>query len=281
MDVHRPNNNATSNDVPADELPHGVASPPDSGATADKEAVAADSDAIRDVDLTGENSQADRAKTIVEDAVAELKRIEGDLSFAEEERQKKLSVFLSRVYVASMLGKPDESLHRSLVAESGIRKQKNTPHHKLTLRAILKMADVKIEKQTEHEYYLVIDGLDCAGVPQQEEAVHDFLVASETVEGKTVSGFSRAKAHRSKKKLAIAADDQPKRQQKDTAHAAAYREIIERVKQKPIGIIDVEQPKEVEEDVWLSVNRGRDMLIKLKMSPGALQSLIVSHAGTE
>ncbi len=218
---------------------------------------------------------------IVAEAVAELKRIEGDLSIVEAERQKKLSTFLACVYVASMIGKNDASFHHALVTDSGIPKRKNTPHHKKTLRAILKLAAVEVEKQTEHEYYLVIDGMDCANVPAQEEAVHEFLSGEEVIEEKRLSGFSRAKAARPKETRVRSVRTEAEKSQNVADQEVLYRSIIERVGQSRIGVIEAEQTEEVEDGVWLSVNRGSNMLLKLNVSVDDLRAIIVNHAATE
>lgn len=252
----------------------------------DGNVVALTGDAILNVAYDTENAQIKRAEALVADAIAELRRIEADLSFDEASRQKKLSGFLSRVYIASMRGKDDKKLHESLIAESGIETQKNTPHHKKTLRAILRMARVDVEKQTEHEYYLVVDGLDAAKVQRSEEAVLHFLSETVEINGQKVSGFRRAKAVRPQKSRVTTARARAKNAKNnsedsakdDAAQQMAYQAIIQKVEQNRIGAIDIVGTDEAEDGVWLSVNRGRDILLKLKVSAEHLRALVVEHA---
>ncbi|CAO4186148.1 hypothetical protein CLBKND_04882 [Methylorubrum aminovorans] len=221
------------------------------------------------------HSASSGSDLLVEDAVRELERIGSDLSLAEEERQERLSVFLARVYMASMAGKRDNERHKSLLLKTGVKVQKNTPHHKQTLRAVLSLASVKLVKQTEHECFLVLDGLDVSDVSETEAAVAKFLSENVEISGKHVTGFARAKAARAAS-MRLKEERDDRRMRENAEKDETLQAIVARGEQTRLGLIEVaDDDAELEADVWLSVNRGHHVLMALKVAPEQLRSIIL------
>lgn len=214
---------------------------------------------------------------LVASAIRELKRVENDLSLAEEERRARLSVFVAHVYKASMAGRGDHERHEALLLKSGITVQTNTPHHKQTLRAILTLAGAKLVKQTEHECCLVLDGLEVSGVAEDEVAVLKFLSEPAEIEGRRVVGFARAKAARAASKQ-LQAECVERRTREDAEKDETLHAIVARSGQNRIGAIEVaDEDADLAADLWLSVNRGHDVLMALKVKPEQLRSIVLKY----
>jgi len=218
---------------------------------------------------------------LVESAVSELQKIGNDLGVAEDERQERLAVFLARVYMASMAAKRDSDRHDSLLVKSGIKVQTNTPHHKQTLRAILTLATTKLVKQTEHECYLVLDGLEESRVAENEGSVLAFLKETVEIKGKQVKGFARAKAARAaSKKLQ---DERNKNRSKANAeNEAMLQALVTAGEQNRLGVLKIaDDDVKLEAGVWLSVNRGHAVLMALEVSPDQLKSVVLKYTNNK
>lgn len=248
-----------------------------------RETITTKSEPIPEIcEIRRESSELERSDSLSHDsilagAVQELRRIENDLSLAEKERQERLSVFVARVYMVSMAGHRDIERHKRLISKSGIKTQKNTPHHKQTLRAVLKLAGLKLVKQTEHDCYQVLDGLEESGVAEEESAVLGFFSESAEFEGQRVTGFARAKAARQASQR-LKDEREARLVQAKVEQDEVLRAVVANGEKNRLGAIDVANAdSDLSSDLWISINRGHHVLAALEMTTDQLRSIVVKH----
>lgn len=215
---------------------------------------------------------------LVEKAVRELKRRKDELALAADTRQKALIAFLIRVYLVSKAGMRDPNRHAALLESSGIPYRIDTPHHKQTLRAILKLADVELARQTEHDCYMALEGLDARDVPEHEYFARTFFEGTEEIKGKAITGLARGRAAAISSPR-LAAEREEKSVKKDAELDSIFQSIADYGKHKPIGKLAFsDEDLEIKAEYYLTLNFGDSVLISLVVPPHNLRTFVVKYA---
>ncbi|MGA4555483.1 hypothetical protein [Methylorubrum aminovorans] len=214
---------------------------------------------------------------LLDDAVKELRRALPKLQHSAQLREEVLRAYLARAYKLSMAGLSDTLGHKALLEKMKIKSRTNTPHHKQALRIIQRASNSPYVKGNEHEWSLVLAGMQEAAVPQTEEAVVKFLTEAAVVNGETVKGFGRAKAvlklSRTSIKDEISEQNQSTKDDGQKSVEAAVREV----RDVPLGSIELSRNRDARSGIWISVNEGDKVLIDLNLKDKELQKLISRH----
>ncbi len=208
-------------------------------------------------------------------ATEELRRVHGDMLIDEHRRQELLHKLLGRVYTLTMDGKRNQERHRQRLERAKVKVRADTPHHKQTVRALLAEAGVKIKKSTEHEWTQVVTALEHDDVAETEEAVTLWLTEEAVVNGAACRGFNRAEATlRGSKKLKDA--QRQKRQERDAEERVTFTAAV--TGGSPFGSIEPSDGETCPTGLWLSLNRGGDVLRLIPLTEKELRALVLKHA---
>lgn len=208
-------------------------------------------------------------------AMEELRRVHGDMLLDEQRRQELLHNLLGRVYALTMDGKRNQERHRQRVERAKVKVRADTPHHKQTVRALLAEAGIEVKKSTEHEWAQVVTALEHDGVVETEAAVVQWLTEEAVVNGAACRGFSRAEATlRGSKKLKDA--QRQKRQEHDAEERATFTAAVTGV--SPFGNVEPSDGETCPTGLWLSLNRGGEVLRLIPVSEKELRALVLKHA---
>lgn len=209
-------------------------------------------------------------------AVSELLSIKNVLKSSAQKREDNVRVFLAHAYALSMSGKRDSVKHDALRLKSRIKVRNDTPHHKQTLRALLRSLGEAPPKGSEHEWSKVLCGLEEAGIAETEEAVVRFLTEPINIGKKRVRGFARAHAAlRSSERI-----KNEKRSRLDQINIQRQKEFyskISSIRDDPFGVMDANEGRWIKNVVWISVNEGEDVLRKLKIPEKDMQELLLRY----
>lgn len=217
----------------------------------------------------------DNSDTLLMQATEELRRVHGDMLMDEQRRQELLHKLLGRVYTLTMDGKRNQERHRQRLERARVKVRADTPHHKQTVRALLAEAGVKIKKSTEHEWTQVVTALEHDDVAETEEAVTLWLTEEAVVNGAACRGFNRAEATlRGSKKLKDA--QRQKRQERDAEERVTFTAAV--TGGSPFGSIEPSDGETCPTGLWLSLNRGGDVLRLIPLTEKELRALVLKHA---
>jgi len=212
---------------------------------------------------------------LLKQATEELRRVHGDMLLDEQRRQELLHNLLGRVYALTMDGKRNQERHRQRLERAKVKVRADTPHHKQTVRALLAEAGIEVKKSTEHEWAQVVTALEHDGVVETEAAVVQWLTEEAVVNGAACRGFSRAEATlRGSKKLKDA--QRQKRQEHDAEERATFTAAV--TGGSPFGNIEPSDGETCPTGLWLSLNRGGEVLRLIPVSEKELRALVLKHA---
>lgn len=208
-------------------------------------------------------------------ATEELRRVHGDMLLDEQRRQELLHNLLGRIYKLSMDGKRNEERHRQRLERTKVTVRADTPLHKQTVRALLAEAGIKVKKSTEHEWTQVVTALEHDGVVETEAAVVQWLTEEAVVNGAACRGFNRAEATlRGSKKLKDA--QRQKRQERDAEERVTFTAAV--TGGSPFGNIEPSDGETCPTGLWLSLNRGGEVLRLIPVTEKDLRALVLKHA---
>jgi hypothetical protein len=208
-------------------------------------------------------------------ATEELRRVHGDMLLDEQRRQELLHNLLGRIYKLSMDGKRNEERHRQRLERTKVTVRADTPLHKQTVRALLAEAGIKVKKSTEHEWTQVVTALEHDGVVETEAAVVQWLTEEAVVNGAACRGFNRAEATlRGSKKLKDA--QRQKRQERDAEERVTFTAAVTGGSQ--FGNIEPSDGETCPTGLWLSLNRGGEVLRLIPVTEKDLRALVLKHA---
>ena len=208
-------------------------------------------------------------------ATEELRRVHGDMLMDEQRRQELLHTLLGRIYRLSLDGKRDQERHRQRLERAKVKVRADTPFHKQTVRALLGEAGIKVKKSTEHEWARVVTALEHDEVAETETAVAQWLTEEVVINGVACRGFNRAEVTlRGSKKLKDA--QRQKHQERDAEERATFTEAVTGC--SPIGNIEPSDGETCPSGLWLSLNRGGDVLRLIPLTEKELRALVLKHA---
>ncbi len=208
-------------------------------------------------------------------ATEELRRVHGDMLMDEERRQELLHNLLGRIYKLSMDGQRNQERHRQRLQRTKVKVRADTPFHKQTVRALLAEAGIKVKKSTEHEWTRVVTAVEHDGVAETEEAVAQWLTEEAVVNGAACRGFNRAEATlRGSKKLKDA--QRQKRQERDAEERETFTAAV--TGGSHFGSIEPSDGETCPTGLWLSLNRGGDVLRLIPLTEKELRALVLKHA---
>lgn len=211
-------------------------------------------------------------------ATEELRRVQNDMLLDEQRRQEHLHILLGRIYTLSMDGLRNAERHRLRLERTRVRIRADTPHHKQTVRVLLAEAGMKVKKSTEHEWAKVVTALEHDEVAETESAVAQWLTLEAVVSGGICRGFDRAEATlRGSKKLKDA--QRQKRQETEAEERATFTSAV--TDGAVVGHIEPSDGETCPTGLWLSLNRGGDVLRPIPLTEKELRALVLKHAQKE
>ncbi len=217
----------------------------------------------------------DNSDTLLMQATEELRRIHGDMLLDEHRRQELLHNLLGRIYKLSMDGQRNQERHRQRLERTKITVRADTPFHKQTVRALLAEAGIKVKKSTEHEWTRVVTAVEHDGVAETEEAVTQWLSEEAVVNGAACRGFNRAEATlRGSKKLKDA--QRQKRQERDAEERVTFTAAV--TGGSLIGSMEPSDGETFPPGLWLSLNRGGEVLRQIRLTEKELRALVLKYA---
>lgn len=223
-------------------------------------------------------SESSDVSELFEAAVEELRRVAPALNSYEMDRQEWLTTLLATAYVLSRTCQNHPQVLADLLARNKVKRRKDTPHHKLVIRAVLTAARTPTKKGTEHEWAQVLFGLECGGVEPSHEAVAAWLTTPVVIDGCRVVGFSRAEAavsasKGSKEERAIL------RREHEAEAESEFAGIAATAAHSPLGTVVMPDDASVPSGFWLSLNNGAVVLADLGVDQKKLRAITLKHGG--
>lgn len=217
----------------------------------------------------------DNSDILLMQATEELRRVHGDMLLDEQRRQELLHNLLGRIYKLSMDSQRNQERHRQRLERTKVTVRADTPLHKQTVRALLAEAGIKLKKSTEHEWAQVVTALEHDGVTETEEAVTQWLTEEAVVNGVACRGFNRAETTlRGSKKLKDA--QRQKSQERDAEERVTFTAAV--TGGSPFGNIEPSDGETCPTGLWLSLNRGGEVLRLIPVTEKELRALVLKHA---
>lgn len=217
----------------------------------------------------------DNSDILLMQATEELRRVQNDMVMDEQRRQEHLHKLLGKLYALSMDGQRNQERHRQRLERTKVTVRADTPFHKQTVRALLAEAGIKVKKSTEHEWARVVTALEHDEVAETEAAVVHWLTEEAVVNGTPCRGFNRAEVTlRASKKIKDA--QREKRQESDAEERATFTEAV--ADGVVLGNIEPSDGETCPSGLWLSLNRGGEVLRVISVTEKELRALVLKHA---